>query len=61
MHRTTIDDRPGRQDWVLGSLDVHRGDREERYGFSCSVDFQAGVVRFVQLDDRPLPEDPRWR
>ena len=61
LHRTIIDDGPGRQDSVLGSLDVHRGNHEERYGFSCAVDFQSGRVRTVDLDARPLPEDPRWR
>jgi hypothetical protein len=53
FHRTYADDRPGRQDWVTGSLDVHRGPREESYGFSCSMDFNAGRLRSVQLDDRP--------
>jgi hypothetical protein len=61
MHRTRIDDQPGRQDWVLGTLDVHRGNHEELYGFSCSVDFQTGQVRSANLDDRPLPDDSRWR
>jgi hypothetical protein len=53
FHRTSADDRPGRRDWVTGTLDVHRGPREESYGFSCSMDFNAGRLRSVQLDDRP--------
>ena len=61
MHRTTIDDQPGRQDWVLGTIDVHRANHEELYGFSCSVDFETGQVRTANLDNRPLPDDPRWR
>ena len=61
FHRTSIDDSPGRNDWVTGTLDVHRGPREERYGFSCSVNFDNGRVRSAVLDPRPLPEDPRWR
>jgi hypothetical protein len=61
LGRTTIDDNPGREDWVMGSLDVHRGPREERYGFSCSVNFDTGRVRSVQLDFRPLPPDRGWR
>jgi hypothetical protein len=58
-----IDDGPGRNDWVIGRLDVHlRGDREERYRFSCSVDFMNGTVRTLDLDDRPLPYDrPSYR
>jgi hypothetical protein len=60
FHRTAIDDSPGRNDWVTGTLDVHRGPREERFGFSCSVDFDNGRVRSAVLDPRPLPDDPRW-
>ncbi len=58
--RTAIDDRPGREDWVTGTLDIHRGPREERFGFSCSVNFDNGTVRSADLDPRPLPEDQRW-
>jgi hypothetical protein len=46
---------------VTGTLDVHRGPRDERFGFSCSVNFDNGRVRSAELDPRPLPEDPRWR
>jgi hypothetical protein len=55
LQRTTIDDNPGREDWVMGSLDIHRGNHEEIYGFSCSVNFDNGQVRTVQLDSRPVP------
>jgi hypothetical protein len=61
FHRTAIDDNPGREDWVTGTLDIHRGPRDERFGFSCSVDFDSGRVRSAVVDPRPLPEDPRWR
>ena len=62
MHfsRTTIDDSPGRQDWVTGMLDVHRRNHEERFRFSCSVDFESGRVRSADLDTRPLSDDSRW-
>jgi hypothetical protein len=59
FHRTAIDDSPGRNDWVTGTLDIHRGSREERFGFSCSVNFENGRVRSADLDPRPLPDDPR--
>jgi len=59
FERTTIDNNPGRQDWVLGSVDVHRGSRGETYGFSCSVDFDSGRVRSAQLDPRPMRPDRR--
>ena len=61
FHRTVMDDQPGRQDWVTGTLDVHRGNREERYRFACAVDFESGRVRTAELEFRPIPEDPRWR
>jgi len=57
--RTTIDNNPGRQDWVIGSLDLHRGPRLETYNFSCSVDFDNGTVRSAQLDARPVAVDRR--
>ena len=57
FQRTSIDDNPGRNDWVIGTVDVHRGPREERYGFSCSVDFGSGRVRSAELDPRPLQGD----
>jgi hypothetical protein len=57
--RTAIDDSPGREDWVTGTLDMHRGPHEERFGFSCSVNFDNGRVRSAELDPRPLPDDPR--
>jgi len=56
--RTMIDDKPGRNDWVIGSIDVHRGPRDEEYGFACSVNFDNGTVRSADLDPRPR-EDRR--
>ncbi len=41
FRRTTIDDKPGRNDWVIGTFQARRGI----YSFSCSVDFQSGRVR----------------
>ncbi len=54
IRRMDLDDNPGRNDWVLGSLDVHRGPREGRYNFSCSVDFNTGRVRSAEIDPRPM-------
>ena len=61
FHSTAIDNNPGRQDWVTGTLDVHRGPRDERFGFSCSVNFDNGQVRSATLDSRPLPVGQGWR
>ena len=57
--RTAIDDNPGRQDWVMGTLDVYLRNREERFHFSCSVDFNTGRVRSAALDERPFAEERR--
>ncbi|MEO8125435.1 MAG: hypothetical protein ABJF23_12835 [Bryobacteraceae bacterium] len=56
---TRIDDNPGREDWVMGSVDLHRGPRGEIYNFSCSVNFDNGRVRTAQLDSRPTSIDRR--
>jgi len=48
FRRTTIDDHPGRQDWVIGTFEASRGNgrgRVDVYSFSCSVDFDNGRVR----------------
>jgi hypothetical protein len=50
LRTTIVDNNPGRQDWVMGSLDVHRGNHVEQYNFSCSVDFETGRVRTAQID-----------
>jgi hypothetical protein len=48
---TRIDNNPGRNDWVIGMIDVSRGRfrRNESYRFSCSVDFRSGVVRTAHI------------
>jgi hypothetical protein len=46
FRRTSIDDNPGRQDWVIGTFEARRGQgRVDVYNFNCSVDFQSGRVR----------------
>lgn len=55
---TRIDDNPGRNDWVVGTFDALRGPNgQERFRFSCSVNFDSGQVRSVQID----PMDDRDR
>ena len=53
---TRIDDNPGRNDWVIGMIDVFRGRdySEGRYRFSCSVNFETGVVRTADIDPRRM-------
>jgi hypothetical protein len=50
FQRVSIDDNPGRNDWVIGSFEVRRYNRDERYRFSCSVDFESGRVRSAQFE-----------
>jgi len=47
-----MDDQPGRNDWVLGSVRAHRGPNFETFGFTCSVDLRTGVVRSVDVRAR---------
>src|SRR5262249_54465130 len=50
--RASLDDNPGRRDWVVGVFDVRRFGRDESYSFSCSVNFDNGQVRSAQIGDR---------
>ncbi len=54
FNRTAADNTVGREDWIVGMIDVHRGQRAEQYRFSCSVDFESGRVRSAELDRRPM-------
>ncbi len=47
-----VDDRPGRNDWVVGTASVLERNRPIWYDFSCSVDLQAGNVRSAEVTRR---------
>ena len=54
MGRLSMDNNPGRNDWVLGDLSVRRRfGRQDIYRFSCSVNFNTGVVRNAHIDQFP--------
>jgi hypothetical protein len=53
LGRTRLDDAPGRNDWVMGFLDVHRRNVSERFRFSCSVNFNTGQVKSADIDQLP--------
>ena len=54
FRRTNMDDNPGRNDWVTGSLEGNgRNGRPQDFSFSCSVNFDSGQVRSADL--RPIP------
>lgn len=60
FRRTTIDDQPGRQDWVIGTFEVRRGDgRPDLFSFSCSVDFGTGRVRSADFQRADRDRDRR--
>lgn len=50
-------DPDGDRGRLNGSVDIRRGPREERYRFSCAVDFNDRRLRSAQLDDRPMDQD----
>ena len=60
FRRTALEDAPGRRDWVSGTFGVRRGyGGEEPYRFSCSVNFDTGVVRSAQIEAVNGPRDTR--
>jgi hypothetical protein len=52
FERTIPDDKPGRNDWVIGAVKGRRGYEATRFSFSCSVDFSSGRVRSVDVNRR---------
>jgi hypothetical protein len=52
MGSINIDNRPGRADWIVGSVKAMRGNRSDFFNFSCSVDLRDGDVRSVDVTRR---------
>ena len=51
FRRTSFDQTQGRQDLVSGTFEVRREyGRVETHRFSCSIDFDRGVVRSAQIE-----------
>jgi hypothetical protein len=51
IRNITIDNNPGRRDWITGDLALRRRfGREDIYHFSCSVNFDTGEVRSSHID-----------
>jgi hypothetical protein len=60
FRRTTIDDNPGRRDWVIGTVELRRFRQPDQImKFSCSVDFATGRVRSADME--PFYDDGRRR
>lgn len=51
FRETRLDNNPGRNDWVVGTIVITRPwyRRNEVYRFSCSVDFDTGRVRTAHI------------
>jgi hypothetical protein len=50
FRRTRMDDQPGRSDWVTGFFESRsRSGRPRTFQFSCSVNFDNGVVRSANI------------
>ena len=64
IRNIAIDNNPGRRDWITGDVAVpRRFGRQDIYHFSCSVNFDTGVVRSAQIDQfesRSYPERRRY-
>lgn len=47
-----VDNRPGRGDWLVGSVKGLRGDRSDFFDFACGVELRDGDVRSVDVTRR---------
>ena len=47
-----VDDRPGRNDWIVGNARADGRDGGAAYSFSCSVDLNDGDIRSVEVTRR---------
>jgi hypothetical protein len=50
--RLSVDNNPGRNDWVVGSVQASGRRGTELYNFSCQVNMSNGNVRSVDLTRR---------
>jgi hypothetical protein len=51
FRQTTIDDNPGRGDWVIGTVEIRIPRQPDQLmRFSCSVDFNSGRVRSASME-----------
>jgi hypothetical protein len=61
FRKTAIDDNPGRNDWVVGAIEVRGRGPSDLYRFSCSVNFETGVVRSASIDRDRIRDRDRDR
>lgn len=46
----SIDNQPGRHDWVIGTVDIYDRGVPQGYRFSCQIDFGSGQVRSAEIE-----------
>lgn len=49
---TNVDNRQGRNDWIVGSVRARRGNYTDSFNFDCQVNLNNGSVRNVNLRRR---------
>ena len=47
-----LDDRPGRNDWIVGNVRAEGRYRADAFDFACSVNLQNGFIRSVDVTRR---------
>jgi len=52
FRRVRADDRPGRNDYIVGEAIGRRGNNAGDFTFVCRVDFSSGRVRSVEVSRR---------
>jgi hypothetical protein len=52
IQNARVDNRPGRNDWIVGDATGRRGYNTEQFIFSCQVDFSSGRMRSVDVRRR---------
>ena len=52
IQNARLDNRPGRNDTIIGDATGRRGNNVEEFLFSCSVNFDNGNVRSVDVRRR---------
>jgi hypothetical protein len=52
FQRIDVDNNPGRNDWVVGTVSALRRNRSEYLNFTCSVNLNNGNVRSVNIRRR---------
>jgi hypothetical protein len=56
---TTVDDKPGRREYVVGTFDVPGRRGVDTYQFSCSVNFDGRQIRSAKIERQPNRRDFR--